>query len=216
MLLGNRDSFGPRSLRDFNVREERRVALHLPHIAPLAAYAATLRTRGGVQVPDFDPFDGGTLARMLFLLEKPGPAIAVTPAPGFVSRDNDTPTAEAIYIFMQRAAIPREWTVLWNVIPWWNGTCKVTGAELRDGIAEVRELIGLLPKLQVAVMVGNRAAQARPYLETTRLALFTSHHPSPNVRAALREKWEAIPSIWATAAEQVQRECSRSRSAGLS
>jgi hypothetical protein len=45
--------------------------LTLPHIAPLTAYAASLRLRGSVEVPEFDPLDGGTNARVLFLLEKP-------------------------------------------------------------------------------------------------------------------------------------------------
>jgi hypothetical protein len=30
--------------------------LHEPHVAPLTAYAARLRERGSIEVPDFDPF----------------------------------------------------------------------------------------------------------------------------------------------------------------
>ncbi|WP_212036396.1 hypothetical protein [Bradyrhizobium sp. JYMT SZCCT0428] len=41
----------------------------------LASYAERLR-RPGVEVPDFDPADGGIEARVLFLFEKPGPMTA--------------------------------------------------------------------------------------------------------------------------------------------
>lgn len=43
------------------------------HIAALTAYAAKLRKGHPVEVPDFDPLDGGMNARVLFLFEKPGP-----------------------------------------------------------------------------------------------------------------------------------------------
>ena len=116
---------------------------------------------------------------------------------GFISRNNNDPSAEATIAFMRQAGIPRKLTVSWNVIPWWNGTRKVTGSELRDGIGCVRELISMLPRLSVVVMVGQKAAKAKPYLENTGLALFTSDHPSPLVKAKFRERWNAIPSEWA-------------------
>jgi hypothetical protein len=50
-------------------------------------------------VPDFDPLDGGVNAQVLFLLEKPGPMAAEDgkrAGSGFISRDNDDGTAEAI------------------------------------------------------------------------------------------------------------------------
>jgi len=89
-------------------------------------------------VPDFDPLDGGINAEVLFLFEKPGP---MTSGSGFISRDNDDPTAETTMDFMAKAGLARERTVTWNVIPWWwNGTTKVTPAELRQGTACVRDL----------------------------------------------------------------------------
>src|SRR6476659_4548988 len=76
---------GPRSLRDEVVRIERRAMLTSPHVAPLAAFAQSLRDAaasgasivaqvgtGVYEVPDFDPLDGGIGARLLFLFEKPG------------------------------------------------------------------------------------------------------------------------------------------------
>jgi hypothetical protein len=192
----------PRSMRDPDVRERRRAMLRLAHIAPLTDFAASLR-RPSVEVPDFDPLDGGMDASMLFLFEKPGPMTAVggkRVGSGFISRDNDDPTAEATFNFMNQAGIPRRRTVSWNVVPWWNGERKITTSELREGAECVRELIALLPKLRVVVLVGKKAARARPHLETKSLSLFTSAHPSPLVRASLPDRWKAIPLEWASAA----------------
>src|SRR5258705_7617442 len=114
--------------------------LTLRNVAPLTAYAAKLRSSGSVEVPEFDPLDGGINARALFLFEKPGPMTVgenntrKRSGSGFISRNNDDPTAEASFAFMQLAGIPRKLTVSWNVIPWWNGTRKVTEPELRDGL----------------------------------------------------------------------------------
>jgi len=185
-------------MRDEAVRQRRRAMLHEPHIAPLTDYAARLRKRGSIEVPDFDPFDGGIHAQVLFMFEKPGPMTASNAGSGFISRNNDDPSAEATFAFMQRADIPRKLTVTWNAIPWWNGTRKVTGQELRDGVASVRELIALLPSLRAVVLVGRNAAKAKPHLSNgTDLALFTSAHPSPLVRAKYPERWNAISSQWA-------------------
>ncbi len=185
----------PRSMRDPAERARRREMLALPHIAPLAAYAESLRNHG--EVPDFDPLDGGIHARVLFLLEKPGPMTAEKGGSGFISRNNDDPTAEATFNFLKEARIPREITVLWNVVPWWNGTRNVTAEELRDGVACIRDLVGLLPDLRVVVLVGAKAARARPLLENAGYPILTSAHPSPVTRAAYREQWDAIPTEWA-------------------
>lgn len=175
-------------------------------MAPLAAYVARLR-RPGVVVPDFDPLDGGTEAQVLFLLEKPGPQAAPSPAghedAGFISRDNGGGTAEALRRFMGEAGLPRRDTAIWNVIPWWNGTIAVTAAERAAGLRELPHALALLPRLHTAVLVGRTAARARPVLHgvSQGLRLLESAHPSPQVRAGNRALWDAIPGIWRQAAQ---------------
>lgn len=181
-----------RSMRDPGVRERRRAML--PNIAPLTDYVADLRRRNLGEVPDFDPCDGGIDARVLFLFEKPGRKAAES---GFISRNNADSTAEAILHFMREAHIPRKSTVIWNVIPWWNSTRKMTAREPRQGAACVKELISLLRNLCAVVMVGRKAEKAEPFLKTTGLKLFHSWHPSPVVRAIYPDRWKAIPSEWA-------------------
>lgn len=148
-------------------------------------------------VPDFDPLDGGTAARVLFLLEKPGPGIHPG---GFVSRDNNTPTATAIRAFMVQAGLPRSETVLWNLVPWWNGTTAVTGVERVAGLAALAGLLPLLPTLDTAVLVGRTAGTARGVLGGLRV--LASAHPSPQVRAGFRDRWDAIPGVWRQAGRQ--------------
>lgn len=194
----------PRSLKSPAAIANRRAMLDLPPMAPLTAYAAQLRAQNIGTVPEFDPMDGGTKARLLFLMEKPGPmtddrAATGKIGSGFISRDNDDPTAEAVFNFMRQARIPREDTVLWNVIPWWNGTRKITPAEINAGLQQLDALMDLLPKLTTVVAVGRRATRAKTLVQKHRLAYYSSAHPSPINRAARPKVWDAIPGIWAAA-----------------
>lgn len=81
-------------------------------------------------------------------------------------------------------------------MPWWNGTQSLTAPELRDGVGALRRLIELLPDLRIVVLVGGAAARARPLLESGRLPVFASAHPSPRVRAFRPDLWNAIPREW--------------------
>jgi hypothetical protein len=185
----------PRSLGDVECRQRRRAMLALPHVAPLAGFAARLSAaKPGTEVPEFDPLDAGIHARTLFLFEKPGPMAGSS---GFISRNNEDRTAEATYQFMLAAGIPREATCLWNLIPWWNGTRQVTAAELQRGTRCVSELVDLLPSLRVVVLVGLSAARAAHDLRRCGLAVVSSYHPSPINRAAAPAKWNGIPTAWA-------------------
>ena len=197
---------GPRSLRDRGVRERREALLDQPHVRALTRYVRDLKKRNMGEVPYFDPLDGGIDARVLFLFEKPGPmtdsrlGAGKRNGSGFISRNNDDRSAEATFCFMAKSGIPRKLTVTWNVVPWWNGTRRVRASELRRGAKEVKNLIGLLPKLQAIVFVGGKANRARRYLEglsRSRLAFFSSAHPSPIVRATRPDLWRSIPGDWA-------------------
>ncbi len=191
----------PRSLRDPAEIARRRAMLHLPHVAPLASFVEGLRIeRPNLQFPDFDPLDGGVAADTLFLLEKPGPTTCAPGGSGFVSRDNDNQTAEAIFRFMREAAVPRTRAALWNAIPGWNGTIRTSGAERRDGLRALEALMPLLPRIRTVVLVGGTAHGATAFFENRRLSVFKSAHPSPQVRAARPDLWRAIPNLWAEAA----------------
>lgn len=195
----------PRAMRDPAVREARLAALGEPHVSPLTDLVNVLRERDDSEYPHFDPGDGGTEASILFLLEKPGPMTVpkgkgLRQGSGFISRDNDDPTAEASFRFYREAGVDRKQSVVWNVIPGWNGTIKVTAAELRQGVEDLRSLLELLPRLNTIVLVGGKAARAEPLIRHLgKYALFRSAHPSAQVRASNPHLWNEIPLIWKAA-----------------
>ncbi|WP_175911888.1 uracil-DNA glycosylase [Burkholderia sp. BCC1640] len=200
----------PRSFKHPEAIARRRTMLNQPYITPLTAYVESLRAKHPTwEFQDFDPADGGVEADMLFLLEKPGPMTSSTgkrKGSGFISRNNDDPTAEALFQFMVEANIERRRTVLWNVVPGWNGTTKVSVVECREGLQEVKNLVGLLPRLRTVVLVGRKAGKAEEFMRSLRFEVFTSAHPSPKVRSTNRAMWDLIPKQWAAAAESGDNE----------
>jgi len=194
----------PRSLKNRLAIIHRRALLDLPHVRPLTAMVKELRAELRGHVPDFDPLDGGVEAQLLFLFEKPGPMTdperSGKAGSGFVSRDNDDATAANIFHFMSTAGIARDQTLLWNAIPWWNGTITASNQEWKDGLSRLRSMIALLPNLRSVVLAGKKAAGARGFLEAGGMKVWESAHPSPRNRALIPERWKEIPENWARAA----------------
>ncbi|MBI4273501.1 MAG: uracil-DNA glycosylase [Rhizobiales bacterium] len=182
----------PRTLRDATEIKRRRKLLAEPHMRGLREYVESLRSRE-IQVPDFDPMDAGIDAQALFLFEKPGPLAA---ASGFISRNNDDPTAEATFNFMVEAEIPRSKIAIWNVIPWWDGQIQLNVEQRNRGIEKRFVLVSLLPRLTAIMFVGRNAARVLPLFANVKYC-YESAHPSARVRARYPKRWRSIPSKWA-------------------
>lgn len=94
------------------VRKEIRMHkdLTLPHMQPLVEFVLRMRDRYvDGYVPNFDPDDGGVNAEILFLFEKPGPKTDPTEGgSGFISQDNNDPTAKATKDFLLKAGVDRK------------------------------------------------------------------------------------------------------------
>lgn len=173
----------PKSLRDPAVLAARKTLLDRPHIAPIRALGRSIAEARGAEVPDPDPLDGGVEARLLLLLETPGPSIRGT---GFVSRDNPTGTAANLFRFLAEAGIARADTLIWNAIPW---VIHAPGAlnrsprraEVLAAIPHLAPLLACLPELGVVVLAGSVAGTLRPTLTTLRpnLSVVDIPHPSP-------------------------------------
>lgn len=192
------------SLRHEWVREHRRALLNEAHVLPLVTLVSQLRDEGRGYVPDFDPLDGGVNARILFLMEKPGPKTDPRRGgSGFISRDNDDPTAAAVFTFMQNAKVDRDDAVIWNVVPWWDDTIHIRAAEWKHGLQHLEMLMEVLPRLQAVVLVGTKAGRAAPLFRSHGLPVWRSAHPSARVRAAYPAQYEAIQGVWAEAARHV-------------
>lgn len=185
-----------------------------PHVQALNALVDKLRSNrlpdlasdAPYDVPYFDPCDGGVGARVLFLFEKPGRRASNDGGSGFISRDNNDETARSTKRFLDEAGFSREETVLWNVIPGWNGTRKITAAEKVHAQQHLGQLLSLLPLVKAVVLVGNHAQKlADNYLRhpNSSLKLFESTHPSPICRSRWIARWLAIPEEWRKAADWI-------------
>ena len=131
--------------------------LEEPHIAPLTEFVKRIRLETDAKVPWFDPADAGVEARALFLFQDPGRSGAAVS--GYVSVDNDDPSARAITQLRASAGLRRGEVVHWNAIPWeLDRDPKVS--DIVDAQPYTDELIDLLPCLQVVVAFGRWAQQA--------------------------------------------------------
>src|SRR4051794_39603585 len=101
----------PGSLRNQEAVLRRRAMLDSTHMHPLNAYVRRLAGHSRGFVPDFDPLDGGIEAKLLFLFEKPGPRTFPPAGSGFISRNNDDPSAVNCRAAMIQAGIPRRGTL---------------------------------------------------------------------------------------------------------
>jgi len=193
-----------------NEEEQRRrlEMLSLSHVKPLANYVASLRAVLGEQyrVPDFDPCDGGTQARVLFLLEAPGPKAVESQ---FVSSNNPDPTARNLWHLIHDAGIPRAETLIWNIVPWYVGTGKrirpVNAADITDALPHLKTLLGLLPKLQLIVLVGRKAQSAEaPIRRLTTKPIRHTYHMSGQVFNTMPEKKRLTEEAFSGIAEFLQ------------
>ncbi|MCQ8184393.1 uracil-DNA glycosylase family protein [Parvularcula maris] len=147
-------------------------------------------------LPGFDPLGGGLGARLLILLEKPS---GLAHENAVVSPDNGE--RNTVRLLLERAGVPRTEVLIWNAVPWWNGTAKVTAGERRLGADALRKLIVSMPNLRAAALAGRTAETVWQQSRAGAVPVFVSAHPSPNVRAGYPERWNAIPGIWREAYE---------------
>ncbi|MEG9525248.1 MAG: uracil-DNA glycosylase [Hyphomicrobiales bacterium] len=173
----------PKALADPDALAARRALIGAPHIAPIRALADRIAAERGAPVPVPDPLDGGVGARMLLLLETPGPAVLRT---GFVTRDSANGTAANVFRFLAEAGIARADTLIWNVVPWLIHEAGALNraprrAEVAAATPYLAPLLDLLPRLAVAVLAGRFAGEAAPAVAAIRpgLPVIRVPHPSP-------------------------------------
>ena len=172
---------GPRSLRAGSVVSERLDLLHSVRSAsPLTEWVDNLiaaRSAAGLpaEMPYIDPLDAGVDARVLIILEAPGPmtnANNTIQGSGFISSDNDDFTAENLWDARKQSGLTGG-VLLWNAVPWYLGPAKrkprvpekVIGGEI------ILQLIHMLPELHTVVPLGAHAKDtwrrfARPHVRS--------------------------------------------------
>lgn len=194
----------PRLFHDPQEVSKREMEIDLPHVAPLNNWVRKLRQKfdNDANIPWFDPWDGGIEAKILWLLEAPGPKATKKRGSGFISCNNDDQTAKNTWETREEAGVPRKMVVHWNVIPYYIGSDTKIRAYNNTDVASVRpylkELLGFFPNLK-AVILGGTAARTVWYdlsTKNTSLHVIECPLPSPtnlNTRPGYREK---VVSAW--------------------
>jgi hypothetical protein len=135
-------------------------------------------------VPYVAPQYGGVEARLLALFRDPGPKTRREGGSGMLCVENDDPTAERYSKFLADAGISVQDLMAWNCYPWYVNR-KPTVDELRRGLGPLKQVVDLLPNLQVVMAHGRDAQYAwklfsRQYPSTARrLQLIETYHTSP-------------------------------------
>jgi uracil-DNA glycosylase family 4 len=167
-----------------------------PHIAPLTTFVDWIRADQVVskEVPYFDPWDGGIHAKVLFLLEAPGPKSVEC---DFVSRDIEDPTAKNLDTLIREAGIPRKDIVIWNVVPWYIGDGQkirpATKSDIDSGQKYLERLFSLLPRLEAVVLLGKNAQKAKKIVESSiNCRIFETYHPSNQVFNRSKDRWGKV------------------------
>jgi uracil DNA glycosylase superfamily protein len=168
-------------MSDPQFRQGQLDGLRLPHIAPVNALVDELTDPGGRGwVPYLAPAYGGVDARVLCVLRDPGPMTNdELGGSGFLSPENDDPTARRFAALLDAAGIPVSEILAWNAYPWYVNH-KLSPAELEAGVEPLRRLLGILPRLRVVMLHGGSAQDGWKRL--------VRRHPS------LAAGFEAIPT----------------------
>jgi uracil-DNA glycosylase len=182
----------PKALGRAEVRDARLQRIWDAHVAPLNHLVEEIRRDRGsaFAVPYFDPADGGVQAECLYVMEAPGARAVRT---GFVSRNNPDETARNICLLSAEAGLPRALTAIWNIVPWYiGGESKIRAAvnfDIVGGWPYLQRVLGLLPRIKVAVLLGRNAQRIKRQLMTEHpeIEIVASPHPSPLVVNRRRE-----------------------------
>ena len=171
------------------------------HILPLKRYVDSLRDLHPTNfTPYFDPNDAGINAKILLLFEKPGRMTDPSNGgSGFISQDNNDESARATKKFLSDAKIDRSEIIIWNTIPSWNGTRKITKSERDEAGKFLKQLLDITKEVSVIILVGKEAQKMIKIVDLSNYHIFLSPHPSPINRASRRKEWERIPQIWSEA-----------------
>lgn len=177
----------PRGFHNPDRVAERLVMLKTaPSTQPLRSWADDLAARRRVVVPHFDPAEAGVDARVLMLLEAPGPMAnehGERPGSGFISVDNDDPTAQNIWTTRNDVGL-HDGVLVWNIVPWYLGPASIhpTVSVMAQGAMELRRLLPLLQNVSAIVLSGRYAQSGwkkhvAPFVGSA-LTVFETWHPS--------------------------------------
>lgn len=157
----------PRRMADPVFRAEQWEHRFDPHVAPINRLVDSLGTDGNSGSAVYvAPHQGGTEAPIISLMSNPGPKAGHGGGSGFISCENDDPTAQRIAEIYAVAGIAQHYTVPWNAYPWYvHDTLKGGGLSARQRTAGLRPLHLFLDLLPDGVVLVAHGGDARRSLE---------------------------------------------------
>jgi len=184
------------------MRRDKLARVDDPAVAALNALVRRWRAEGR-SVPWFDPDGGGIHARVLLLLESPGPATTALGDRGISSEDNPDPTARALRAARQASPLAASDCLRWNVVPWAlttaDGWRNPRSGDLAEAGPALAEVLALVPGLRVVVPFGAAAL-------TGWMRHLTLHPPvSPVVTLAVPHPSQRNTRSRAESAERLRR-----------
>jgi hypothetical protein len=171
---------------DTTVVATKHARLREQHVAPLVDLANRIAAAEGLPpgtVPYPDPEFGGVHARALFLLDSPGPRAKLeTGGSGLLSIDNDDPSAARAHTAYRTFHIDRGLCLHWNVCPFPTAKDQSSTSERTRAARYTRELLDLLPRLELVTLLGRAAEDGWRRADTSRNDLIVLHGPHPSNR----------------------------------
>jgi len=123
---------------------------------------------GGGVPPFIAPHYKPQEATLLALARDPGPMAGAARGSGFLSYENDDPSAERMECFFREAGIDLARYFPWNAYPWYvhdKGGGDLTAAQLDRGLTPLMHVIDHLPRLHVIVGFGTSAGKSLKRLQ---------------------------------------------------
>ncbi|PRY70497.1 hypothetical protein B0I08_101633 [Glaciihabitans tibetensis] len=129
-------------------------------------------------VPYIAPHHNAANARILSLYSNPGPARRPSPQPGFLSGENDDPSAERMSQIYTTVGLSDADVMPWNSYPWNVHESYPNGLPPQlvvDGLGPLKRMLELHPKIRAVVAHGSDAQRSMKLLATKkRFAEFSS------------------------------------------
>lgn len=162
-LWGILDAMPPNHSTTGNHRQMRHVAYREdalrrrfdPHVEPLNRLVEELRRPDRGYLPWVDPLYAGVSAEVLLLLKDPGPMTdSSNRGSGFISTQNDDPTAERLARLLEESGLGVERVVAWNIWPWVPTGKSYTNPMLDEGGDALLRALGMMQRLRVVITMG--------------------------------------------------------------
>ena len=148
-----------RALRDEAYRNDQWANRYTGRVAAVNRFIDELGAGRDVGHPPYiPPICGGADALALSISRDPGPKAGGIKGSGFLSIENDDPSAERMAQFLRAADIDYGQVLPWNAYPWYINSDPTAG-QLSAGVEPLRNLIGLMPRLRVVILHGAAAAK---------------------------------------------------------